>query len=300
MFYERIIAEALSTPWAILPSKLSMIQHFLQRKAKGETIPDTEIAAARESRTPPRKSGDSTVAVVPIHDTITHRASFMSDFSGGTNCETVGRMVDQLAADSTVKAIIFDVSSPGGTVFGVSQLGDKIREAGKSKPTIAVVNSIAASAAYWLACSAGEIVIAPEGDVGSIGVVMMTFDYTAAYAAEGIKPNVIKSSELKMAGNPYEPLSDAQRASIQKEVDDYYAQFIAAVAVGRRVPEATVRERFGQGATFRATEAVAIGMVDRIGTLDEVIAKYSGTTPATGNAGNRANLSMRKRKLLLN
>lgn len=280
MHYARIISEALTTPWAILPTKLAVIRNFLAVKSQGGDIPRSEIEAFIQTDKPKSntvKTARGSVAVIPVHGTIVQRANYFTEISGGVSTQSIGEQIDKMANDASVEAIILDMHSPGGTVYGVGQLADKIA-AIKSKPVIAVANSLVASAAYWIGSQASEFIVTSDAEIGSIGVYQMTFDETKALDNMGIVPTMIKSTELKASGNPYEPLTDAMRAELQKGVDDYYRQFVAAVARGRKTTAETVENLYGKGGTVRANEAVRVGMADKIGTLGEVLTRFG--TPA--------------------
>lgn len=301
MLYERIVSAAVATPWAIHPEKLRVIESFLGRKARGEAIPEWEIAAAKQSA---RKTGPTPpggVGVIPVYGTITQRADLMTEWSGGTSTDEVGQRVGELAADPNVKAIVLDVDSPGGTVYGVAELADKIREAAKSKKVIGVANSEAASAAYWILSQASEVVVTPNGQVGSIGVYLMHVDQSEALKTLGENVTLLSAGERKTAGNPYGPLDQTGRAELQASVDDYYDKFTRAVARGRGKAQSTVQSGFGKGGMVRAEQAVSEGMADKVGTLDSVLSRYGLSTadvlPAA--AAERPEVAVRKRRMLL-
>jgi signal peptide peptidase SppA len=139
-----------------------------------------------------------------------------------------------------------------------------------------------ASAAYWLASQADEIVSIPSGNVGSIGVFSAHQDLSAALEKEGIKVTLIKAGKFKVEGNPFEPLSDEARAQIQTRVDDAYSQFTKDVARGRGVKPSDVRGGYGEGRALPAKEAKAVGLIDRIATMDEVLGKLTGRSVGGG------------------
>jgi signal peptide peptidase SppA len=213
------------------------------------------------------------VAVIPLTGVITPRGSFLSMLFGGGG----GGLVDfrenfrQAVVDPDVGAIVLDVDSPGGLIDLVPETAEEIRAARGDKPIIAVANTMAASAAYWIASQADELVVTPSGDVGSVGVYMVHEDWSGWNENQGILPTYISAGRYKTEGNPDEPLSDDARADWQQEVDDLYAMFVGAVAAGRGVPEATVRDGYGEGRTLLAERALAAGMVDRIDTIESVV-----------------------------
>ena len=189
----------------------------------------------------------------------------------------------QALADESVSQILIDIDSPGGSVYGVAELADEIVAARAQKPIVAIANSLAASAAYWIGCSASEFYVTPGGEVGSIGVWQAHFDYSQALAAEGVTPTLISAGTYKVEGNPYAPLDPEAQAFMQSRVDDYFLTFSKAVAKGRGVPIAQVRNGMGQGRVLGADAALEQNLVDGIVTLDEAIRKM------LANVGNKTN-----------
>jgi len=152
-------------------------------------------------------------------------------------------------------------------VTGTEEAGARVRSA--SKPVIASVSGMAASAAYWLASQALAVYSTESAQTGSIGVYMALLDSTAAYAREGYRVDLIKSegSPLKAAGLPGIPLSDEQRANLQAQVDYLYSRFTAAVGRARRALSADATK----GGTFYGTAAKAAGLVDSVADLSTAI-----------------------------
>lgn len=186
-----------------------------------------------------------------------------------------GRLADAVN-NPDVAAIVLDVDSPGGTVAGTAETAKAVRDAAAAKPVTAVVDSLAASAAYWIASQAGAVVATPGSDLGSIGVLAIHMDLSALLEASGVKATVVRSTPFKAEGNPFEPLSEDARAHLQGEVDGAHADFIRAVAEGRRVSMSKVSSDFGQGRVMNAQAAVRVGLADRIGTLAEVLGAAGG------------------------
>lgn len=146
-----------------------------------------------------------------------------------------------------------------------------IFDARGKKRVVAVADQLMASAAYYLGASAEELVVTPSGEVGSIGVYMVHFDWSGAFEDAGVRATIIRAGARKAEGNPYEPLPEEAVAHFQSLIDDYHDLFIQAVARGRGVSAATVRESFGQGRTYTAQRAVERGMADRVATIEEVV-----------------------------
>lgn len=211
------------------------------------------------------------VAVMSISGPIYHRKSFISKIYGVVTCEDIEEQFNLLMSDERVKTVILDINSPGGTVFGIPELAEKIFNARNSKKIISIANAYAASAAYWLGSAASEFYSIPSGSVGSIGVYLMHSNLSEYYKKEGIEISFVKAGKKKTNGNPYEPLSEEARKDLQKEVDIIYTNFISAVAKHRNVTEDSVNEGFAEGGMALAKIALSENMIDGIINLDELI-----------------------------
>lgn len=285
MSIERILALAAGQPWALMPEKVAEVQMLLELRASGMRFSPAEI----EARVGPGRTGQSAaapsgVAVISIFGIMSQRANMMADLSsgGGTSTEKVGASLRQWLADPDTRAIVLEIDSPGGGTFGTGELADQIFKARGQKPIIAQVNSVAASAAYWVATAASEIVMTPGGEVGSIGVYGSHTDMSAMLEKQGLKKTYISAGEYKTEGHPFAPLSEEARAYQQGRVNAVYDDFVRAVARGRNTTPARVKAEFGKGRTVGAREALRLGMVDRIGTMQETLRRLGvgGTAPA--------------------
>ncbi|MBN9022211.1 MAG: S49 family peptidase [Rhizobiales bacterium] len=217
---------------------------------------------------------------MPILDTLVNRGAWLDSRSGLTSYEGIGAQIRDAASDSEVHAILLDVSSPGGEAAGMSGVADLIRAIRQTKPVVAFVNDMAASAAYGIASAADEIVVSPTSILGSIGVVMIHADRSGELAAQGIRPTLIFAGSHKVDGNPFEPLSDEVRADLQASVDAHYDQFVGLVAAGRGDRLTTDGARATEARTFIGAEAVSRGLADRMATFDDVLAGLSRRPPA--------------------
>jgi signal peptide peptidase SppA len=215
------------------------------------------------------------VAMIPVLGSLVNRGAWLGARSGMTSYEGLGFQLDQAAADPDVRSIMLDINSPGGEAVGAFEIADKVRSVAKSKPVTAVVNGMAASAAYAIASAATQIIGTPSSVAGSIGVVLMHADYSQALHTKGIKPTLIHAGAHKVDANPYEPLSSSVRADLQAEVDQFYDLFVSGVAKGRkgRMTEKSVRGT--EARTFIGQAAVDAGLVDAIGSFETVLADRS-------------------------
>lgn len=278
------LALAQATPWALQREVLAVyaqaLAHKFGKTAAGGMDEDDHgapIKAAAPSRNVARAGS---IAVIPLVGTVIQRAGMMEMCGGGTSVQRFTASFREAMADETISQILIEIDSPGGSVYGVAELFAEIYSARSTKPVVAIANSLAASAAYWIGCAASEFYVTPGGEVGSIGVWQAHEDWSQALAEEGIKPTLISAGKFKVEGNPYEPLGEDAKAFMQSRVDDYYSAFTKAVAKGRSVPIDAVRNGMGQGRVLGADAAMAEKMVDGIATMDDVIKKMSRSARA--------------------
>jgi len=283
MKYQRVTAYVADTLWALHPSKLAEMLAVLAFRAAGKEFTDAEIEArigdAAAARQAPTSRG--AVAVIPIRGVIAHRMSGMEDSSGGTSCEKIGAMIDQVVAEG-IATIVYDFDTPGGTVPGIQELAAKMFALRGQVKQIGQINSLAASAGYWLAAQCDERICMPSGAAGSIGVYTAHEDLSKALEKEGISVELISAGKYKVEGSPFGPLSPEARAVKQATVDAAYAQFTADVARGLGVAPKDVRNGYGEGRVLSAKDAKAAGLIDRIATMDETLGRLVGRQAATG------------------
>ncbi len=281
--YSNLIGAFYGAPWAILPAKLAEIEAVLLRRLAAGPLP---LAAMPDPQRPSREDAGyqlfGSAAVVPVQGTITPRPSMFAEYSGGTSAEGIGRAVEAAAADPKADAIVLNIDSPGGHIAGIPEASAKILAARKLKPVHAVANHQAASAAYWLGSQATTFAVSPSAEVGSIGVIMATMDETKRHELLGVKYDLVSStkSPYKTEGYPHVPMTEMGRAEIQRVVDQYAEQFIAAIAKGRGVRAGVIERDFGQGRMKMADEAVAAKMADRIASLETVVNEINGAKTA--------------------
>ena len=275
-----LIAECLATPWALMPERLHALASVVTRWSIG-TTPDTDtlkkIELDRVAREMRRTASASPVtggiAVLPLYGVITQRGNMVDAVSGPgmTSTQQFAAALRDLLADDAVSQILIDIDSPGGSVYGVAELADEIMAARSHKPVVAIANSLAASAAYWIGCAASEFYVTPGGEVGSIGVWQAHQDFSRALDEAGVTTTLISAGAFKVEGNPYSPLDHEAQSFIQSRVDEYYAAFARAVSRGRGVTVAQVRDGMGQGRVLGAQAALDQHMVDGIATLEDVL-----------------------------
>jgi capsid assembly protease len=232
-----------------------------------------QAAVAYQGTTDPTMVGD--VAVIPICGPIFYKPSWYAMYFGGAILSTIRAQFRTALNDPNVKAIVFPYDSPGGIIDMVPEFAKELFAARGAKPMISVADTMIASAAYWLAAQTDQIFVTESSRVGSIGVYSEHEEYSAMMERLGVKVTLISYGEHKVDGNPYEPLSDAARETIQASVNRAGEKFVMASARGRGVTKKVVLDTFGQGKMFDGDEAIALGMADKIGPIDQVLQRVS-------------------------
>lgn len=245
---------ALSGPLAIMPEAL---REHVARFAGAESAAWFDDTDERDSR-PYTILGD--VAVVNVRGTLTKRGSWWT-----TGMEGVRVAVQQALSDPSTNAVLLSIDSPGGTVDGTRELADWIaaRAAEAGKPIASYADGTICSAAYWIGSATGKVYAPPSALVGSIGVIWMHYDWSQYLEASGIRATYITAGSRKAAGAPEAPLSDDDKSYFQHLIDTAYVQFLDGVSgpmgLDRAKPAA-----WADGQVFRATEALALGLVTAI------------------------------------
>jgi len=293
MRYEQIVKSIEQTVWAIHQPKLEEIIGVVEARSRGMT-PESALGADRwaalEARRTAHLGRQGRIHVMGLHGTISQRVGLMTG-SGGVSTDEFGREFDQAVSDPDVGAILMDVDSPGGSVFGVHELSQKIFEARGRKPIVAIANSEAYSAGYYIASAADELWVTPTGMVGSIGVLSMHVDWSRWNEQQGLGVTYIHAGKYKVEGNADAPLDKESQAEMQRHVDRYYRMFVESVARNRSTTVERVESEFGQGRIVGAQDAVRRGMGDRVGTLPDAIQEVIGRASA------RDRVAIRRRRV---
>jgi protease-4 len=170
-----------------------------------------------------------------------------------------------------VRAVVVRINSPGGVVGPAQEVHQalrRVREGGK--PVVASLGAVAASGAYYVAVAADRIYANPGTLTGSIGVIMQLPNVEQLMKKVGVDYVVVKAGQYKDLGNFARPMTPEERRVLQALLDDVHAQFVAAVAEGRRMDRARVAQ-FADGRVFSGTQAKSLGMVDELGGLEDAV-----------------------------
>ena len=181
--------------------------------------------------------------------------------------------LNQVADDDSVKAVVLRVNSPGGSVTTSDTMYDALLRfrAKTHKPVVAAAMEVDASGAYYVSCAADRIVVSPTSIVGSIGVIFESFNFQTTLDKIGVEVNAIKSAPLKDMGSPYKHLTPEAQKVMQDMVDEYYARFKNVVATNRGIKDAATLDLVTDGRVFGGDRAVALGLADQTGRLDDAI-----------------------------
>ena len=271
---KRVTAVDLLTrqPWAIQAGTLETIVAIARRENEspeavaaklGRPLQNTRSVSVRDS-----------VAVVPVTGPIFRYANLFTDLSGATSLEVLAHDFNAALDDPNVSAIVLDINSPGGQADGIAEFAEMVN--GADKRVTAYVGGMGASAAYWIAAAADELVLGKTAEVGSIGAV---FGVYKSSGDDDVVEFVSTQSPMKRPN----PESDEGRAEMQTRIDTMAQVFIEDVANYRGVSVETVLSDFGKGGVRLGEEAVRLGMADRVSTLESVIAGMSGAATLGGS-----------------
>ena len=209
---------------------------------------------------------------IPVRGSLVNRSTLQIG-SWRTGHEYIRRAVMRGVDDKDVRAILFDVDSPGGEAAGNFELSEQIREARDAKPMMALVDTQAFSGAYSLASAAHSISAVPSGQTGSVGVVTTHVDASKMFEDFGLNFTLIHAGKHKVDGHPFGPLPDDVRGDIQGRVDKLYSKFVSTVAVNRGMDEEAVRAT--EARTCDAEESMAIGFADQVASYHDAAARFA-------------------------
>lgn len=192
-------------------------------------------------------------------------------FKNGGGTDEVIKQIRQAKEDSSIKAVVIRINSPGGSAPASQEVGEeitKLRAAGKT--VIASMGDVAASGGYWVAATTQKIYANPATLTGSIGVYIPYTNWEELYKKIGIQQEKIKSGPHKDILSPERQITPTERVIIQSMVDDIYNQFITVIAEGRNMDPERVRQ-LADGRIYTGSQAKALGLVDELGNLYDAI-----------------------------
>ncbi len=209
------------------------------------------------------------VAVIELDGVISYSTSPLIFYGKSLTPDEVREMVDQVKDDPSVKAVVLQVNSPGGSAAATEEIYQLIRKLAEEKVVIAYIAEYGASGGYYISLPAKKIVANPSAMTGSVGAVSVILNYAGLFKKIGLKAYTFKSNELKDVGSPYRNMTEAEKEVLQSIVDSTYQQFRGRVLEhrGMIIDEAEVFT----GRPFSGVQAKRVGLVDEVGTFEDAL-----------------------------
>lgn len=229
------------------------------------------VGLALGGELPAGRAGGDVVGIVYVEGGIVGGRSQEGLFGVAVGSDDIIAQLREALDDPAVKAVVLRLNTPGGSAAASQEIGaeiQRLREAGKV--VVASMGDVAASGGYWIAATTDRIVASPATITGSIGVITQVASYAGLYQKLGIEVQTIKSGEFKDMGDPSRTLTDEERALLQAMVNDIFDQFVDVVAEGRGLTRDRVLA-VADGRVFTGRQALNIGLVDELGTLQDAI-----------------------------
>jgi len=208
--------------------------------------------------------GGARVGIVEARGTI-------GDLQNGVDADKTVKQLKKYEKDDDIKAIVLRVDSPGGAVAPSQEIYDAVRRIKAKKKIVVSMGNLAASGGYYISAPADRIYAEPGTLTGSIGVIFMHFNVRGLLDVVKVEETTLKTGKYKDTLSPFRPLQDTDREEIQAISDDIYGQFVKAVADGRGLPEAKVRE-LAEGRIYTGRRAKELKLVDELGGVDDAVA----------------------------
>lgn len=264
MKFEHVSRMLYSTPWAIKPEVYMSLHTVFQARIEGKKI--EVFGMEMEYKTPDEYDVIDGVAVIKINGALGYKIGAIEKAClGAVDYWDIRNAIAKAEQDESVNAILLEVSSPGGMVTGLSETAARISES--TKPVVAFTDDLAASAGYYLACSANSFYATQSAQVGCIGTLMTWLDVSKAYEMQGVKRELVASGKYKGMLMPGIPLTDDQRELLETEVDELATEFKNHVIAQR----GDVDEIHMEGQTLWGLAARDANLIDETGSFEEAL-----------------------------
>jgi protease-4 len=207
----------------------------------------------------------------PSLSSLSGRVGLVEVVGGIEESEPVVDQLDRMERDSSVRAVVVRLDSPGGGVAASQEIYEavrRVRDAGK--PVVASLGGVAASGAYYVACAADSIVSNPGTLTGSIGVIMTFPNTEELFRKVGLRFDVVKTGKFKDIGSMSRPMTDEERHLLEQVLGNVYEQFVDAISEGRGLERSEILP-LADGRIFSGDQALEYGFVDKMGDLDDSI-----------------------------
>ncbi|MCL7938823.1 S49 family peptidase [Halomonas sp. ATCH28] len=282
--YPHIASMVFNTPLYATPTLVQAVRSVLEPRLLGRThdLPQSLGLGGDEEREMQRLQVVGRLAIIPVHGVLVARRG---QINGA--CEEIlsyERLRGQITAalnHELVEEIVLDFHTGGGQAMGCKELGDFIRASTAIKPITALVNFAAYSAGYFLASACTRIIASPTAGVGSIGVIIETYEISRMEEEMGITFNTFFRGDHKNNLSPHEPITDQAIQEINTKLDDAYATFTESVASYRGISVSDVMA--SEARLYTAKDALAVKLIDEIApaqdALDAIAQAYTSQSP---------------------
>lgn len=214
------------------------------------------------------------LALITVSGGTIAKTTGWSWYYGVPSYEDIRSRVAEAADNADIKAILLSLDTPGGHANGTAKLSRFISDvSSKVKPVVTFNDGSMASAGLWYGTAVSQVVSDEDSRTGSLGVLALHLDYTKMLENDGVKATVLRTSPYKALGNPYEPLTEEAKKSMMEDLNAMHNSFVNAVAVNRNIDPAEVQKKIATGKMYPAKQALELGVVDRILSLDETVAR---------------------------
>ena len=272
-----IAARFLNEPLALPPDDGAVLLHILRNEPRALALGGS-AAAARDYRL------IEGVAVIQVLGALSHSAGW--PWVEETTYSSIARAIALALEDTSARAIVLQVDSPGGDVAGLFDLCDAIFEMRGEKPLWAILDENAYSAAYAIASACDHVTVPRTGGTGSIGIIQLHADLSKMLKNAGIAVTTLISGERKADGSPYEPLGDEAQERMQQSVDTLGKMFVEMVARNRNLPRSAVRGL--EGGTLLGKAGVRAGLADEVAAPTEAFLSLLDSLPKSSSAAARS------------
>ncbi len=249
----------------------SEVETYLKEKVGA---PDEKLHFANcqqiASLKPAQNSSKQRIAVMYAEGEIVPEAADQTYSMTSFITEKMAKELIRLKEDEEVKAVVIRVNSPGGSAYVSDQIWKQVKALKAEKPVVVSMGNVAASGGYYISCAANQIVAEPNTLTGSIGVFGMFPNMTGLFEKLDVTSDVVKTHTFTDLGNIARPMTVEEKALVQGTVERNYRTFLSRCADGRNMSVEAI-DAIGQGRVWTGEQALANGLVDRLGDLDTAI-----------------------------
>jgi len=229
--------------------------------------------------------GETKIAIISINGVLSNEPSEHLLIEKPSIVEAVKKQIKRAARDESVKAVLFEINSPGGGITASDIIYNEIMQfrSDTHKKVVVYMEDIAASGGYYISAAADMIVAHPTTITGSIGVIIPLINVSEFINRYGVVDNSIASGDMKKIGSPLKHMTKKEAAVLKNIIDEMYMQFVEVVSAGRDLDKEEVRE-IADGRIYTGKQALERGLVDKLGYLEDAITtakKEAGLTDAT-------------------